>query len=280
MLIDTHAHLNFSDFKDDYPEVIKRAQEKNVVMINVGSQLSTSERAVNIAEQFEKTYAAVGLHPIQLEDFEVKEEGVSFRSRAEVFHRETYELLAAKKKVVAIGECGLDYYHISQERDIFDVKEKQKETLQQQINLANKFDLPLILHCRGSKDNPKDAYLDLLDEIKKNLPKKRGVLHCFGSDYEIAKQFLELGFYLGFTGVITFDKTGQSQNVISQMPPERILSETDCPYLTPEPYRGKRNEPVNVEYVIRKIAEIRQLPYEKAVNLTASNAKALFNLAI
>lgn len=280
MLIDTHAHVNFKDFLQDYQEVIKRAQEKNIVMINVGSQISTSQRAVDLAQANLKTFAAVGLHPIQLESREIVEEGSRFRSRAEDFDPAAYSLLAQKEQVVAIGECGLDYYHIEADSDIWAVKQKQMDVLHQHIRIANENNLPLILHCRGTKESPLDAYHDLLSELKKDLPKNRGVLHSFGGDYQMAKPFLELGFYLGFNGIITFDKTGKSLSVLTQMPAERILAETDCPYLTPEPYRGQRNEPSNVEFVVKKIAEIRQIGYQQAADLTTTNAKVLFNLAV
>src|SRR3989339_1270680 len=218
MLFDTHAHVNFNDFKDDHEDVLTRAREKNVVMINVGSQISTSERAAEMAVKYAKTFAAVGLHPIHLQSFEVKEEGLTFMSRAEDFDVEAYALLAAKDQVVAIGECGLDYYHIDLNGDLDLIKQKQKQVLNLQIDLANQHELPLILHCRGSKMNPQDAYKDLLRELKKNLPRKRGVLHCFGSNWEVAQEFLELGFYLGFTGVITFDKTGNLAEVVRNVP--------------------------------------------------------------
>ncbi|PIR94415.1 hypothetical protein COT97_01375 [Candidatus Falkowbacteria bacterium CG10_big_fil_rev_8_21_14_0_10_39_11] len=280
MIFDTHAHVNFVDFKDDHEEVLKRAREKDVVVINVGSQISTSERAVVFAEKFPKTFAAVGLHPVHLQSFEVKEEGMSFQSRAEEFDVDAYELLAAKKQTVAIGECGLDYFHIDLNGDLEAIKEKQKQVLNQQIDLASKYELPLIFHCRGSKMNPKDAYKDLIRELKKNLPKKRGVIHCFGSDWPVAEEFLELGFYLGFTGVITFDKTGKLAEVVRNIPEAQMLSETDCPYLTPEPYRGKRNEPIYVEYVVQKIAELRNMPYEQAAEITGRNAKNLFGIVV
>ncbi|OGF31645.1 hypothetical protein A2533_04120 [Candidatus Falkowbacteria bacterium RIFOXYD2_FULL_35_9] len=278
MLIDTHAHVNFNDFKSDFQQVMARAEKHQVAIINVGSQFSTSKRAVDMTADFKKTYASIGLHPVHLEDFIVEEDDVKFHAKAEEFDHSAFNILAQEKKVIAIGECGLDYYHVDVTRDIYSIKEKQKKALHSQIDLANQNKLPLILHCRGSKDNPKDAYKDILSELKKNLPKKRGVIHCFGSDWEIAKQFLELGFYLGFTGVITFDKTGTTKNIISQMPLDRILAETDCPYLTPEPYRGKRNEPIYVEYVVQKIAEIRQINFDAAADLTVKNAKQLFNL--
>jgi len=279
MLVDTHAHVNFKDFKKDYKDVLKHAHKQGVVVINVGSQISTSQRAVKLAQEFDKTFAAIGLHPIQLQPMKIKEAGVIFKSRAEEFDPAAYQQLAREKQVKAIGECGLDYYHLPNGNQI-EAKKKQKQVLQQQIDLANAEDLPMILHCRGSKIDYLDAYKDLFKELKNNLPKKRGVLHCFGANWELAEQFLELGFYLGFTGVITFDQTGKSIELLQKIPEDRILSETDCPYLTPEPFRGQRNEPVYVEYVVKKIAEVRQISFVQAAEITFRNAKTLFELEI
>jgi len=279
MLVDTHAHVNFKDFKKDYKQVLKRAHKQGVVVINVGSQISTSERAVKMAQEFEKTFAAVGLHPIQLQPMQIKEEGIIFESRAEDFDFNAYQQLAREKQVVAIGECGLDYFHLTNGNQT-EAKKKQKQVLNQQIDLANAENLPVILHCRASQNNGLDAYNDLLKEIKNNLPKKRGVLHCFGADWEVAEKYLELGFYLGFNGIITFDQTGKLAEILLKMPDDRILSETDCPYLTPEPFRGQRNEPAYVEYVVNKIAEIKQVSFDQAAALTSENAKTLFSLEV
>jgi TatD DNase family protein len=278
MLIDTHSHVNFKEFKDDYLEVINRARQKEVAMINVGSQISTSRRAADLAKNFPKTFAAVGLHPIHLQDMEVIEEGIKFKTRAEKFNQAAYEDLAVLKQVVAIGECGLDYYYA----DLSDkkIKNYQKEVLRAQIQLANENNLPMILHCRGSRNNNDDAYLDMLNELKENPLKCRGVKHCFTASVEVAKKFLDLGFYLGFNGLITFDKTGRSNELVLNTPLDRILLETDCPYLTPDPFRGRRNEPAFVEFVAQKIAQIKRVDYAQIVQKTTQNAKKLFNLSI
>lgn len=278
MLVDTHAHVNFSDFKEDFDQVLKRAHDNDIAVINVGSQISTSRRAVELAQNYKKTFAAVGLHPIHLQDFQVKEEHATFHTRAEEFDYNLYLQLAQLDQVVAIGECGLDYFHLNSVQDIISAKKTQKYTFNQQIDLANEAELPMIIHCRGSRENEFDAYQDLLSELKKNLPKKRGVIHSFLADWKIAEQFLELGFYLGFNGVITFDKTGRTAEVLSAISLDRILTETDCPYLTPEPFRGKRNEPLYVKYVASKIAQIKQLALEQIQEKTTQNAKNMFNL--
>jgi TatD DNase family protein len=274
MIIDTHTHLNFNTYKDDSPEVIKRTLEAGVFMINVGSQYSTSCRAVEIAQKYnEGVYAAVGLHPIHLETGLVKikddPEEVQFNTIEEDFDYEKYKILAQNKKVVAIGEVGLDYYWRPKTKirqELF--KQKQAEILLKQIALAEELDLPVIFHVRM-------AHNELIDLLEKhNNPKLRGVIHCFTGTQEQAEKYLKMGFYLGLNGIIfkfNIDK------IIEQMPLERILVETDCPYLTPVPMTG-RNEPLSVKYVIDKIAQVKNLDQEKIINATTENAKKLFKI--
>ncbi len=245
MLIDTHSHLNFNAYKDDSEEVIKRSLEDDIWLINVGSQYSTSKRAIEIAERYpEGVYAAIGLHPIHA---------------ADGFNHEKYKELAKSSKVVALGEIGLDY-----KSEYSSFKEKQKEVLLQQLALSKEIDLPVVLHCRMAHQN-------LLGLIS---PEIKGVVHCFTGDLEQAKKYLEMGFYLGFNGIIfklDLDK------IIRETPLGRILIETDCPYLTPPP-KASRNEPIYVKYVAEKIAKIKNLSYEKISKITTENAKKLFNI--
>lgn len=277
-MFDTHAHLNFSAYKNDLEEVAKRALEKNITIINVGSQISTSRRAIEIAEKHDKMFAAVGLHPIHLQDMTVEEEGMAFTTRKEEFDHNAYRELAAQDKVVAIGETGLDYFHIFDETKREEIVTNQKNTFQEHIKLADEIDLPMIIHCRGVKDNIDNAYYDLITELENNLPKKRGVLHCYVGPIELMPRFIELGFYFGFNGVVTFDKTGKLEQIVLTVPLEKILTETDCPYLTPPPYRGKRNEPAYVEFVAQKLADIRKIPLEELIKVTDENARKLFAL--
>lgn len=278
-MFDTHAHVNFNAFKNDSEEILKEAEKNNLGMILVGSQFSTSERAIEMAERFQNVYAATGLHPIHLEDMEVKEEGATFKSKKEDFDFENYKKLGKNKKVVAVGETGLDYFHLNQEiNSIAEKKEKQKQVFIEHIRLANELKLPMILHCRGTKENIEDAYADILAILGKNMLEKKGVMHCYVGPLETVKIFLDLGFYFGFNGIITFDKTGKLEKIIREIPENRILAETDCPYLAPVPYRGKRNEPKYVEYVVKKIAEIKGWTAEKAEKITDQNAAILFNL--
>jgi TatD DNase family protein len=278
-MIDTHAHVNFHSFKDDFEKVMQRAKEKKCKMILVGSQYSTSERAVEMAQSFDHAYAAVGLHPIQLEDLKVQEEGDEFTTRKEDFDYEKYLAIGKNKKVVAIGETGLDFYHIPEELNREEVIERQKKVFQEHIRLANELDVPLIIHGRGDKDNFGNAYYDILAELKKNLPNKRGVLHCYAGPVELVDEFLAMGFYFGFNGVVTFKNAENIREILRKVPMEKVLTETDCPYLTPEPFRGKRNEPIFVEYVVGKIAEVKGMSFGDVERITEENAVRLFRLS-
>lgn len=259
MLYDTHCHINFKAFAKDGDEVIRRALDNNIGMIIVGSQYSTSERAVEYANKYshEPVYAAAGLHPIHLVEMAVEEEGEKFVSRAEKFDREKYrELVFTSNKIVAIGECGLDYYRLPENIEFELIKNLQQQVFREQIELAMELNLPLILHCRGSENNPEDAYREMI-EILQEYPPARGVIHCFSSTDKIAEQFLNLGFYIGFTGIITFKKRGDLREIIKKIPPDKILVETDAPYLAPEPRRGERNEPLFVKYVAEEIIRLK-----------------------
>ncbi len=273
MLIDTHAHVNFAAYKDDGEEVIKRSLAENVWLINVGSQFKTAQRAVAIAEKYsEGIWAAVGLHPIHLQEgtaeaYEDEYEKVEFASRAEKFDFAAYKTLAQHEKVVAIGEVGLDYYRNPGTED------QQKEILFEQLRLAEELKKPVIFHCR-------DAHNDLLEILQKIVSNKQltvgGVIHSFSGRWSQAQQYLDMGFYLGFNGIITFAR--DYDRVVRQMPLERLLVETDCPYLTPIPYRGKRNEPSYVKYVAEKVAELRGISVEEVAEQTTKNARELFKI--
>jgi len=245
MLIDTHAHVNFKDFKHDGAETIRRSLDNNVWMINVGSQYSTSERAVAIAEQYQEgVYAAVGAHPIYAQ---------------ETFDLEKYQKLAEADKVVAVGEIGLDY-----KKEYIAFKEKQKEVLSAQLELAQTLNLPVIFHCRMAHD-------DLISMLNIKL---RGVIHCFTGTWQQAEKYLNMGFYLGFNGIIFKLNLGK---IIKKAPIDRLLIETDCPYLTPPQEQG-RNEPLFVKYVAEKIAQVKNLGDEKIAEITTQNARTLFKI--
>lgn len=286
MLVDSHAHLNFQAFNQDLAEVVSRCQQKDMAVINIGSQSETSQRAIAIAQdgsyQQARFFAAVGIHPIhlggsELDLLETKEaESRHSKSAAEMF--EDISKLVDKPKVVAIGETGLDYFRLAD--DDQKTKDIQREYFVRQIELAKKNDLPLVLHCRGSKDDPFTAYDELL-EILTDYPDVGGVIHCFGADSAMAKRFIDRGFYIGFTGIITFGKKSKDlRQVAVNAPLEKILIETDCPYLAPEPYRGKRNEPIYVEQVAEEVAKLKDVSVDEVIAVTGENAKRLFNLPI
>jgi TatD DNase family protein len=289
MLIDTHSHLNFKAFKDDAESVIRESLAKKVWMINVGSQWTTSQRAVEIAQKYQKgVYAAVGLHPLQLEDRIIKEkiggETIKFRARKEEFDYSEYKKLADNPKVVAIGEVGLDYYSSYTEEEKESLYQRQKETLLKQIQLAKELNLPVIFHCRK-------AHNDLIEILKAKSPsspptgqagkfqvlssKIRGVIHCFTGKWRQAEEYLDMGFYIGFNGIIF---KLNLEEIIKKTPLDRILVETDCPYLTPPGFAEKRNNPLAVKLVVKKIAEIKNLDYGETVRTTTKNARKLFKI--
>lgn len=262
MFFDTHTHANFNAFKNDSQEVIERALKNNVWLVNVGSQASTSKRAVKMAQNYQEgVYAAVGLHPSHLED--------------ESFDEKFYLELAKNVKVVAIGECGLDYFRSPSEAEIT----KQKEIFIKQIELARELNKPLILHCRPSI-GIQDAYEDAIGIIEnckwkiKNC--ENGVAHFFSGSKEIAQKFLDLGFYISFAGPITF--APEYKKIVEFIPINKILIETDAPFAAPTPHRGRRNEPAYVEFVARQIAEWKNLNFEKIAEQTIRNAIKLFNI--
>ena len=283
--IDAHAHLNFSAFDADRESVIKRALEARIWMINVGTQKDTSKKAIELAEKYEKgVYAIVGLHPIHTgksfhDKDEIGEGGQEFTSRGEEFDFEYYKKLALHPKVVAIGECGLDYYRSKNyELGIINGgQKKQEEVFRKHIELAIDIGKPLMLHVRS--DGGRSAYRDALSILKSynfNLKSTPANFHFFAGGWEEAKEILDSGFNLSFTGVKTF--TRDYDEVIKNTPLDRILSETDCPYVTPAPFRGKRNEPLYVREVVKKIAEIKGEDCEKVTTQLVVNAMNFFGL--
>jgi TatD DNase family protein len=261
-MIDSHSHLNFNAFRDDWREVLKRSFDNGVTaMINIGSNYKTSERAVNIAKEYQNCFVAVGLHPIHTND--------------EEFDLEKYRkiILENRKYLKAIGETGLDYFHQPAN------KEKQKEVFLKHLDLAKEFDLPLILHCRGDVDHPIQAYEDLLTLLYATGHMSRGTIHCFSANWQIAQKFLDLDFYIGFTGIVTYKNCGEALlEVVEKIPLEKMLIETDSPYLSPEPHRGERCEPRYVKFTAQKIAEIKKITLEEVIKQTTKNAKGLFKI--
>jgi len=276
MIIDTHSHLNFDAFKNDFDKVIRHSLESNIWMINIGSKYETSNRAVKIAENYSKgVYAAIGLHPIYAAADLVKiktdvQEG-GFRVEVEEFDSKEYKRLAASEKVVAIGEVGLDYYYKPKTKSKLEkFKEKQKKVFLEQLKTAEELNLPVVFHCRM-------AHNDLIKILEKEKNKIKGVIHCFTGTIKEMRKYLDLGFYIGFNGIIFKLNLDEA---IRNCPLDKILVETDCPYLTPPQEGNKRNEPVFIKYVIRKIAKIKKKNYKEIEEITTLNAKKLFNLKL
>lgn len=265
---DAHTHVNFAAFDGDREDVITRAKEAGVAMNVVGTQRETSASAIALSQKFENVYATIGLHPIHTtksyhDEKELGDGGKAFTSRGEVFDAKAYEALAMNEKVIAIGECGLDYYRCDES-----TKEVQKKVFIEHIELANQLNKPLMLHIRN-------AYDDAL-EILKGHARVKGDTHFFAGDWATGKKFLDLGFTLSFTGVLTF--TNDYDEVVRNAPLDMILSETDAPYVAPVPHRGKRNEPAYVLEVVRAIARIRGEDVEKVRDQLFQNARRVFGV--
>lgn len=275
---DCHTHPQFVAYDDDREDVVKRALDAGVGMNVVGTQQSTSAAAVAIAEAHEGVWASIGLHPIHTaksyhDTKELGDGGKEFTSRGEQFDMDFYRKLGQSKKVIAIGECGLDYYRVDES-----TKDIQNEAFIAQIELANELGKPLMLHIRPALHSLGDAgnaYDDALQLLKTHA-KVQGDVHFFAGDWRVAKQFLDLGFTLSFTGVITF--THDYDEVIKNAPLDMLLSETDAPYVTPVPFRGKRNESMHIPLVVEQIATIRGEPLEKVRSQLYENAQRVFGI--
>lgn len=278
--IDTHAHLNLSAFKEDVDVVSQACAESGVAVINVGTKETTSARGVELAEQYEGQYAIVGLHPIQtvpgMHDEEELGGGDAFKSKGEIFNREFYRELAKSEKVVGIGECGFDYYHTPEGS-----YEVQERAFIEQIELANELNLPLMIHTRGPKPGEtsptgRSVYADVHDTLQQYAKVPFNV-HFYAGTIREAEKFFELGGTISFTGVITFAK--DYEEVVKWVPLELIHAETDSPYVSPVPYRGKRCEPHYVIEVYKKIAELKGLDIEQVRERLLENAAKQYRLA-
>ncbi len=260
-MIDTHAHIDFKEFNSDQEAVIERFfLGGGTKFINVGCNLLSSINSHELAMKHKNIFASVGIHPHDADAMDK----LSLKK---------IEELAMHYKVVAIGEIGLDYYRN------FSSMENQISVFKTQIELAENHKKPIIIHCR-------DAYNELIDILKEYKTSNwRGVIHCFTASWDIAKELLDIGFYVGFTGIVTYykdeserDEEPEMYKVIKNMPLDKILIETDCPYLAPIPYRGKRNEPLFVKYIAEKIASVRKASFEEIEKQTSKNAEKLFGI--
>ncbi|MDT9027784.1 TatD family hydrolase [Rossellomorea yichunensis] len=254
MLFDTHVHLNAEQFDEDLEEVISRAREAGVEkMVVVGFDRPTINRAMELIEQYEFLYASIGWHPVDAID--MKDEDLAW-----------IEELSNHPKVVAIGEMGLDYHWDKSPKDV------QKEVFRKQIHLAKKVKLPIIIHNR-------DATQDIVDILREEGAEEvGGIMHCFSGSPEIAQECVDMNFYISLGGPVTFKNAKKPKEVAKEIPLEKLLIETDCPYLAPHPNRGKRNEPAYVKLVAEQIAELKEITLEEVENITTKNAKKLFNI--
>lgn len=275
-LIDTHAHVNLNAFSSDADEVLQRAFAKGIQVVNVGTRRETSEEAVNLLKKYPANlYATVGLHPSHtFSDYHDPQE-VARGLGIERFDYEAYKQLASDPRVVGIGECGLDYYRLPQ-GNVAGVKARQKKAFEHQMTLALELDKALVIHCRPSKDTT-DAYDDMLKILQsRSLP--RFEIHSFTGTLAVAQKFIALGGFIGLNGIITFDKTGESERVVKGISLEAIVLETDSPYLTPAAFRGQRNEPLYVEETAKQIAAWRGESLDRVADITSANACTLFKL--
>jgi TatD DNase family protein len=250
-IFDSHAHYDDAKFDEDRDELISSLPSKGIIgVINCGADLKSSAQSVKLSEKYDYIYAAVGVHPHEAKNF--GDDTLNELRR-----------LAANKKVVAIGEIGLDYYYD------FSPREKQIEVFEKQLILAAELNLPVIIHNR-------DAHEDTLNILKKHRPK--GVLHCFSGSAETAREIVKLGMFIGLGGAVTFKNAKKPLEVAATVPDEFLLIETDAPYMAPVPFRGKRCDSAMIPYTAEKIAEVRNTTAQEILNLTAENAKRLFGI--
>ncbi len=261
MFIDTHTHLNLKEFKFEVPAVLGRAKEAGVgAIINVGTDLKSSKEAIDLARRYPEVYAAVGVHPDASDDLDIEARGLLMD-------------MAGSSKVVAIGEIGLDYYFLKRSSQYarYPKREVQIFCLEQMLDIALETNLPVILHCR-------EAEADLVGILKGYANVLKGVVHCFSGNLDFADKILDMGFAVSFTGNITYKNNCAIEDIIRRLPLGSIMIETDCPFLPPEPYRGKRNEPAYVVEVAKKIAAIKGMTMAEIEAETTKKAKKLFRI--
>lgn len=251
---DSHAHYNDEKFEEDKEKLIKDIYEDGITkMVTVGYDLESSKKAIEIANQYEFMYATCGISPNDVQNVDIDDQILDLSG------------LLDNKKIVAIGEIGLDYYWNKENKGL------QKEYFIKQIELANRFELPIVIHSR-------DAIYDTIEILKQNEVNKKGIFHCCMQNSYLIQEALKLGFYISFAGSITFKNAKHAEEVIKLVPLERLLIETDSPYLAPEPKRGTRNDSRNVKFVAKKIAEVKQIDIEEIAKITYENAQKIFNI--
>lgn len=254
MIFETHAHYDDEQFNEDRQELLESLPDKGIeYVVNIGASIESSKQSIELANQYSYIYAAVGVHPNEVEELNDKKM---------VWLKEA----AKDPKVVAIGEIGLDYYWKEPDRHT------QKIWFDRQMLLAKELQLPMVIHSR-------DAAKDTIDMMREaNAKDIGGVVHCYSYSLETAKIFLDMGFYIGIGGVVTFQNGRKLKEIVEYIPIDRIVLETDCPYLAPVPYRGKRNSSLNIPYIAQEIGNIKKLDYDEVVNITSINAKKMYQI--
>ena len=256
MLVDSHCHIDFNDFEGDEEEIILHMKENGITAaLNAGNGLEDFDNQLELSEKYPFIYTAVGVHPHNADEYTE----IAAKDLIEKSHH---------KKVVAIGECGLDYYYD------YSTKENQIRLFKEHVKAAQETGLPLIIHTRDADDDT----IKILGEMYAEKP-FGGVIHCFSSSKKLADFALSIGFYISASGIITFNKSGDLREIFATVPNERLLVETDSPFLAPVPVRGQRNEPANVRFVAEKLAQIKDLPFEKIAEITSENFYHLFRKA-
>ncbi|WP_090174806.1 TatD family hydrolase [Eubacterium oxidoreducens] len=256
MIFETHAHYDDDKFDENRDELLKQLPLNGIgYVVDVGANLESTKKAIKLSEQYDYIYASVGVHPSDIEDL----------------NEESYDWLGQQmkhKKVVAVGEIGLDYYWEKEDA----IRQRQKYWFSRQIELAKKGNLPIIIH---SREAAQDTIAVMKESHAEEVP---GIIHCYSYSKELAKIFLDMGYYLGIGGVVTFKNARKLVETVKETPMDRLLLETDCPYLAPEPNRGRLNSSLNLIYVADKIAEIKNLTREEVITITTQNAKKLYRI--
>ncbi len=255
---DNHAHLDDEKFDLDREEVIEKIHRENIGFISAGYSLEGSKKAIDLSKKYDFIYATVGISPNDIPQTE---------DELWKMLEEIERLAKENSKVLAIGEIGLDYYWEKDEK----MREIQRKAFIEQINMANKLDLPIVIHTR-------EAVMDTLKILKENKVENKGVFHCCPLNRELVKEGLKLGFYISFAGPVTFKNSKNANEIIEMVPNDKMLIETDSPYLSPEPLRGRRNDPRNVKYIANKIAEVKGMSSEEVGKITYENAKKIFKI--
>ncbi len=256
MLFDTHAHYDDKRFDEDRDEILSSMPKNGVgLILNPSCDIETSKKAIEYAEKYSHVYAAVGIHPEYIEEIEL-----------DSTIKELKTLALSSKRIKAIGEIGLDYYWVKEP----ELRAKQAELLRRQLALAKKLDMPVIIHDR-------EAHADTL-KIVEEFPEVKGVFHCYSGSTEMAQRLISLGYLISFTGVITYKNAKKAVEVVENIPLDKLMIETDSPYMSPEPFRGKRNSSLYVYRMAEAIADIKNIPLDEVINQTTENGKKLFNI--